>query len=122
MNVRYLCVPCKGENCPRCGGRGWVIEARVQLERNDSLAETVAKSLVEKRIADIGQAEWGRRAATENMTVDQFTQLEVWQASGPVKYQFMTLTDEVLDALANLVGIKLPPHFVEDRPELTVVG
>ena len=34
----------------------------------------------------------------------------------------MALTDEVIDALADLVGIEIPPVFMEDRPELNVVG
>jgi hypothetical protein len=34
----------------------------------------------------------------------------------------MGLTDEVLDALADLVGIEMPPVFHEDRPELNLVG
>jgi hypothetical protein len=99
-----------------------VREFFVRLERTNKLTEAIAKNLIGKRIAIVGQEEWARRATKENMTTDQFTELEVWQASGPVKYGFMGLSDEVLDALADLVGIEMPPVFQEDRPELKVVG
>ena len=122
MTTRFICVGCKGGDCPRCGGRGWVIEARVQLERNDSLVNAVAKNLIEKKIAALGQEEWAKRAATESLTVDQFTEIEVWQASGPVKYGFMGLTEEVLDALCDVAGFEMPPVFHEDRPKLNLVG
>jgi hypothetical protein len=88
----------------------------------NKLVEAVARNLVEKRITAVGQEEWAQRAATENLTVDQFTTIEIWSATGPVKYQTMGLTDEVLDALADLVGIEIPPVFVEDRPKLNLVG
>ena len=85
------------------------------------LVEAVAKNLIQKKIAIVGQEEWARRAATENLTVDQFTTIEIWSATGPVKWQFMGLS-EVLDALCDVVQIEMPPIFMEDRPELTVVG
>ena len=97
-------------------------EFLVRLERTNKLVEAVAKNLVEKKIAIVGQEEWGRRAATENLAVDQFTELETWATTGPVKYGFMGLTDEVLDALCDVAGIEMPPVFHEDRPELKVVG
>jgi hypothetical protein len=122
MTTRFVCVGCQGETCPRCRGRGWVREFFVQIERRNSLVNAIAKNLIGKKIAIVGQEEWVRRAAEENLTVDQFTEIEVWQASGPVKYGFLGLTDEVLDALADLIGIKTPPVFMEDRPELSVVG
>ncbi len=122
MTNRFVCVGCQGETCPRCGGRGWVAEFLVQIERTNLLVEAVAKNLIQKKIAAVGKEEWGRRAAMENLTVGQFTELEVWQATGPIKWQFMGLTDEVLDALADLVGIEIPPVMTEDHPELNVVG
>ena len=122
MTTRYICTRCKGANCPRCGGRGWVAEFLVHVERTNSLTEAVAKNLIQKKIAALGQDEWARRAAKENLTTDQFSAIEVWQATGPVKYQFMALTDEVVDALADLIGIEVPPIFMEDRPKLKVVG
>jgi hypothetical protein len=99
-----------------------VREFLVRLERTNSLVESVAKNLIEKQIAALGPEEWARRAASENLTIGQFTELEVWQATGPVKYQFMSLAGETLDAIADLAGIKMPPVFHEDRPELNVVG
>jgi hypothetical protein len=86
------------------------------------LVEAIAKNLIEKQIAAVGHEEWARRAAREDLTTAQFTQIEVWQATGPIKYQFMALTDGVIDALADLVGIEVPPIFMEDRPKLKVVG
>ena len=49
MTIRYVCVRCGGEKCPRCVGRGWVGEGLVRLERHNKLAEVVAKHLVQKR-------------------------------------------------------------------------
>jgi hypothetical protein len=86
------------------------------------LVEAVAKNLTEKKVAAVGQEEWDRRAADENLTVDQFTEIEVWQATGPIKYGFMGLTDEVIDAIADLAGIEIPPVCLEDRPKLNLVG
>ena len=103
-------------------GRGWVREFLVQVERANMLVEAVAKNLIEKKIAALGQEEWVRRAATENLTVDQFTELEVWQTTGPIKWRFMSLTDDVIDALCDLAGIEMPPVFHEDRPKLNLVG
>jgi hypothetical protein len=103
-------------------GRGWVSKALVRIERQNKLAEAIAKNLVQKKIADVGQEEWVKKAAEENLTEDQFIEVEVWATTGLVKFQFMSLTDEVLDALANLVGIEIPPTFVADQPELKVVG
>ena len=94
----------------------------MQIERRNKLVEAIAKNLIEKKTAAVGQEEWARRAAEENHTVEQFTELEVWQATGPVKWQFMGLAGETLDAIADLAGIKMPPVFHEDRPELNVVG
>ena len=111
MTTRFVCVGCQGETCPRCGGRGWVREFLVHVERTNMLVNAIAKNLVEKRMAALGQEEWARRAATENLTVGQFTEIEIWQATGPIKWQFMSLTDEVLDALADLAGIEIPPIF-----------
>jgi len=91
----------------------------VQVERNNSLVEMVAKNLIEKKIAAIGPEEWARRASEENLTVDQYTEIEVWQATGPVKYQFMALTEDVIDALCDLVEIEIPPVFV---PDMRIVG
>ena len=122
MKTRFVCVGCKGETCSRCRGRGWVAEFLVQVERRNLLVEAIAKNLIEKRIAALGPEEWARRAASENLTIGQFTELEVWQATGPVKYQMMGLTKEVIDALATLVGFGLPPIYLEDRPKLSVVG
>jgi hypothetical protein len=34
----------------------------------------------------------------------------------------MSLTDEVLDTLANLVRIEMPPIFMADQPKWKVVG
>ena len=122
MTNRYICVLCQGPTCPRCRGRGWVREALVQIERSNMLVEAIAKNLMEKKIAAVGQEEWARRAAEENLTVGQFIEIEIWQATGPIKYQFMSLTEDVIDALADLVGIERPPFFMEDRPKLKVVG
>ena len=99
MKPRYVCVGCQGAACPRCSGRGWVREFFVQVERTNSLVEAVAKNLIQKKIAAVGPEEWARRAAKENLTTDQFTEIEIWPTTGPVKYQFMGLTDEVIDAL-----------------------
>jgi hypothetical protein len=99
-----------------------VREFLVQVERQNKLVHAIAKNLIEKRIIAVGQEEWARRAAMENLTVDQFTEVEVWQMTGPVKYQFMGLTKEVTDALATLAGFELPPIYLEDRPKLNVVG
>ena len=115
MTNRYLCVRCEGETCPRCSGRGWVGEGLVKVEQRNNLAEVVAKNLTEKKIAAIGQEEWAKKAVDNNLTFDQFTEVEIWQATGPIHYQFMALTDETIDALANLVGIEVPPLFVQDR-------
>ena len=112
MTVRYICLPCEGENCLRCGGRGWVGEVLVRIERQNSLIEAVAKHLVQKRIT---QGEWTRLAAEANLTTAQFTEVEIWSASGPVKYEFMSMTDEVIHTLADLVGIEMPP--VVDQPK-----
>ncbi len=122
MTNRYICVRCKGETCPRCRGRGWVREFLVHVERMNKLVEAIAKNLVEKEIAALGPEEWARRAARENLTTDQFSAIEIWATTGPIKYQFMGLSEEVIDALADLVGIELPPIFMEDRPKLKVVG
>jgi hypothetical protein len=122
MKTRFVCVGCQGATCPRCGGRGWVREFFVHVERTNILVEAIASNLIEKKIAIIGQEEWTQRAAEENLTVDQFTEIEVWQATGPVKYQTMGLTDEVLDALCDVAGFGLPPVFHEDRPKLNLVG
>jgi hypothetical protein len=92
----------------------------VHIERQNKLAEAVATILVQKKIAD--QEAWTKKAAEANLTEDQFTEIETWSATGPVKYQLMSLTDEVLDAIASLVGIEMPPVCVADQPELKVVG
>lgn len=122
MKNRFVCVGCPGATCPRCRGRGWVREFLVQIEHRNSLTEAVAKNLTEKRIAALGHEEWARKAADENMTTDQFTEIETWQATGPIKYQFMGLTEEVLDALCDVAGFELPPIYLEDRPKLSVLG
>ena len=122
MTVRYACVRCIGENCPRCMGRGWVGEALVRLERHNKLIEFIAKHLVQRKMADVGQEAWVKRAVEKNLTDAQFIEIEIWSATGPIKWQFMGLTDEVLDALADLVGIEMPPIFMADQPELKVVG
>ena len=122
MKNRFVCVRCKGETCPRCLGRGWVREFLVQVERSNSLTEAIGKNLIEKKMAIVGQEEWARRAAGENMTISQFTEIETWQATGPIKYQFMGLTEEVLDALCDVAQIEIPPVVMEDGPELKVVG
>jgi len=119
MTTRFVCVRCQGETCPRCNGRGWVGEKGVQIERNHALADAIAKNLIEKKIAAIGPEEWARRASEENLTVDQYTEIEVWVATGPVKYQFMGLSGDVIDALADLAGIEVPPVFV---PDMRIVG
>ncbi len=111
MSDRYICVPCQGDSCPRCQGRGWVGEVLVQIERRDSLAEAIAKHLVEKKIAAVGAKEWTRLASEANLTVEQFTEIETWQASGPVQQQMKSMTQEVIDAVADLVGIDVPPVF-----------
>jgi uncharacterized membrane protein YheB (UPF0754 family) len=120
MTIRYVCVRCEGEKCPRCTGRGWVGEGLVRIERQNKLAEAVATNLVQKKVAD--EEAWAARAAEKNLTTDQFTEVEIWSATGPIKYQLMSLTEEVLDALANLVGVEMPPVFVSDQPKLKVVG
>ena len=122
MTTRFVCVGCKGATCPRCGGRGWVREFFVQIELRNMLTEAVAKNLIQKKIAIVGQEEWARLAAKENLTADQFTTIEIWATTGPIKYGFMGLTDEVLDALCDVAGFEIPPIFVEDRPKLNLVG
>ena len=97
-------------------------EFLVQIEMRNKLVEAIAKNLIAERIAALGQEEWARRAATENLTTDQFTQIETWSASGPVKWQFMGLTNDVIDALADLVGVEMPAAVMEDRPKLNLVG
>jgi hypothetical protein len=83
------------------------------------LVEAVAKNLVEKKIAAIGPEEWARRASEENLTVEQYTEIEVWQATGPISHQMMALSNEVLDSLADLMGIEIPPVWV---PDMRIVG
>jgi len=91
----------------------------VRQQRTRELVEVVAKKLIENRIATVGQEEWSRRAAAENLTVDQYMEVEAWAATGPVKYQFMGLSGDVTDALADLAGIEVPPVFV---PDMRIVG
>jgi len=122
MITRFVCVQCGGEKCPRCIGRGWVDEGLVRLERHNKLAEFIAKHLVQKKITEVGQLEWAKRAAEKNLIDARFTEIEIWSATGPVKYQLMSLTDEVIDAIASLVGIEMPPIFMADQPELNVFG
>ena len=122
MITRYVCIQCEGGDCPRCTGRSWVGETLVPVERHNKLADTVAKHLVQRKITDVGQEAWAKKAVEANLTTDQFTEVEIWSATGPVKFQFMALTDEVLDAIADLVGIEMPPVFVSDQPELKVIG
>jgi hypothetical protein len=83
------------------------------------LVEAISMNLIQKKIAAIGPEEWARRASEENLTVDQYTEIEVWVATGPVKYQFMGLSGDVIDALADLAGIEVPPVFV---PDMRIVG
>ena len=94
----------------------------MRLERHNMLAEAVAKHLVQRKITEVGQLEWAKRAAEKNLIDARFTEIEIWSATGPVKYQLMSLTNEVLDALADLVGIEMPPVFVADQPRLNVFG
>ena len=92
----------------------------MRLERQNKLAEFIAKHLVQRKITDLGQEAWVKKAVGENLTDAQFTEIVVWSATGPIKYQLMSLTNEVLDALADLIGIEMPP--VADQPELKVIG
>ena len=39
---------------------------------------------MKKKIAARGHEEWAKRAATENLTTDQFSEIEVWSAAGPI--------------------------------------
>ena len=94
----------------------------MRLEQKIMLVKAVATKLVEKRIVEVGQEEWAKKAATQNLTVDEFTEVQIWSATGPIHLQFISLTDEVIDALARLVGIEVPPKFVADGPDLNVVG
>ena len=119
MTTRFVCVQCKGQKCVHCGGCGWLTEETVRHQRTKELVEAVANKLVENKIAAIGPEEWARRASEEKLTVDQYTEIEVWQATGPVKYQFMGLTEEVIDAIADLTAIEVPPVFV---PDMRIVG
>lgn len=119
MTTRFVCVQCQGETCPRCGGRGWVGEKGVQIERNHAIAEAIASNLIDKQIAVIGPEEWSRRAAEMGVTPDQYTEVEVWSATGPIKGQLMALTERVLDALADLLAIEVPPVWV---PDVRIVG
>jgi len=90
----------------------------VRVERQNKLAEVIATNLVQRNIAEVGQVEWAKRAVEKNLTTDQFTEVEIWSATGPVKFHFMYLTDEVLEALADLIGIEMPPLFMADQPKL----
>jgi hypothetical protein len=119
MSQRFVCVQCDGEKCLHCGGRGWLTEQTVQRERTRELIEVVAKNLIEKQIAVIGPEEWARRAAEMDLTPDQYTEVEVWSATGPISCQFMALSNEVLDILASLLGIEVPPVWV---PDVRIVG
>lgn len=122
MKVRYFCVQCGGEICFRCGGKGWLGEPLLRLRRKEELAESVAKILVQKKIAEVGEEAWAEKAATGNLAVAQFTEIEIWLASGPISYQFMSISDEVIDALATMAGIEMPPILVStDQPDLKVV-
>ncbi len=94
----------------------------MRLERHNMLVEFIAKHLVQRKITEVGQMEWAKKAFEENLTDAQFTEIEIWSATGPIKYQLMSLTDEVIDAIASLVGIEMPPVFVSDQPELNVFG
>jgi hypothetical protein len=91
----------------------------VRHQRTRELVEAVAKNLVENRIATVGQEEWSRMAAAENLSVEQYTEVEAWAATGPVKYQFMGLTEDVIDAIADLTAIEVPPVFV---PDMRIIG
>lgn len=64
------------------------------------------------------QEGWARRVAKQGMTVEQYTEIQIWTATGLVKYQITALTDDVSDALASLVEIEMPPLFTADQPEL----
>ncbi len=90
----------------------------MRIERHNKLAEVVAKHLVQQKITDMGQEAWAKKAPEKNLTNDQFTEVEIWSVTGPIKIQFMSLTDEVLDTLADLAGIEMPPVFVSDQPKL----
>ena len=103
-------------------GRGWVGEGLVRLERHNKLAEAMAKHLVQRKFTDVGQEVLAKQAVEANLTEGQFIEVEIWSATGPIKYQLMSLTEEVLDALADLVGIEVPPVFVADQPRLNVFG
>jgi hypothetical protein len=83
------------------------------------LVEAIAKNLIETKIAAVGPDEWARRAAAENLTVEQFTEIEVWQATGPISYQFMALSSDVTDAVCDLIGVEVPPVWV---PDMRIVG
>ena len=116
----YVCELCKGsgDHCLRCGGCGWVGEALVRKERQDLLADAIAKILVQEQIAKVGEETWAKMAAEMNLTVDQYTEVEMWSATGPIKGQFMVLTGEVLDAVASLAGIETPPPIMTGQPTL----
>ena len=103
-------------------GRGWVGEGLVRLERHNKLAEVITRNLVQRKMADVGKEAWSKKAVEANLTEDQFIEVEVWATTGPIKWQFMGLTEDVIDALADLAGIEMPPVFVADHPELKVVG
>ena len=89
MKDRYVCVGCQGDTCSRCLGRGWVREFLVRLERTNMLVESVAKNLIQKKIAAVGPKRVGSAGGRGESTAEQFTELEVWQTTGPVKWQFM---------------------------------
>ena len=36
-----------------------------------------------EKITTLGQEEWAEGAAKENLTTDQFTQIEIWAATAP---------------------------------------
>jgi murein endopeptidase len=94
----------------------------VRIERHNKLAEVIATNLVQRKTVEVGQEVWSKKAAEMNLTDAQFTEIEIWAMTGSIKYQLMSLTDDVIDALANLVGIEMPPIFVADQPKLKVIG
>jgi hypothetical protein len=51
--------------------------------------------------------------------VKQFTEIETWQATGPISRQFMALSKEALGPSADLAGIDIPPVWV---PDMRIVG
>ena len=97
----------------------------MRVERHNKLVEFIAKHLVQRKMADVGQEAWDMGSYQWLLEGKEVVGTSVKKSTKEDKQkikEIMGLTDEVLDALADLVGIEMPPIFMADQPELKVVG